>query len=107
LWELQRLHDSFRTHTYALVVDARRLRNVSSSHEFLRHMDRFSARSSVKRIVLNLANRDTYQAVLNQLVDVGMNRHNYHYLLAGPFYICVEIRGFLHSSVKDTYIRLY
>ncbi|GFN79377.1 glutamate receptor subunit protein glur2 [Plakobranchus ocellatus] len=82
LLELQSFHDLFRSSAQDIVVDARRLRNVASSHDLLRRLDMFS--KPYKRIILNLSSPEAYQSILNQIVDVGMNRDNYHYLLFGP-----------------------
>ncbi|NP_001191540.1 glutamate receptor subunit protein GluR2 precursor [Aplysia californica] len=104
LWELQRLHDYVRLPPNDVMIDARRLRNVTSSHDFLRQLDRFSTHT--KRIILNLSSRDAYQKVLNQLVDVGMNRDNYHYLLSGPYIDSLDLRSFLYGGVNVTGFRL-
>ncbi|KAH9514033.1 hypothetical protein Btru_032058 [Bulinus truncatus] len=66
LWELQRLHDAFSFPRGGVIFDARRVRNVTSSHDFLRQLDRFSTSSGMKRIVLNLSSKEAYQRILNQ-----------------------------------------
>ncbi|CAL1535038.1 unnamed protein product [Lymnaea stagnalis] len=106
LWELQRLHDAFKPQGGGVIIDARRVRNVTSSHDFLRQLDRFSTPASIKRIVLNLSSKDAYQKILNQLVDVGMNRDNYHYLLSGPYIDSLDLHSFLYGGVNVTGFRL-
>ncbi|XP_059150219.1 glutamate receptor 2-like [Physella acuta] len=106
LWELQRLHDSFRRPEKGIVIDARRVRNLTSAHDFLRQLDRFSSPASTKRIVLNLSTREAFQAILNQIVDVGMNRENYHYLLSGPYIDSLNLHSFLYGGVNVTGFRL-
>lgn len=106
LWELQRIYDAFRVPGYDLIVDTRRVKNVSSAHEFLRTLDRFSTRSGNKRIVLNLSSRTAYRSLLDQIVDVGMNRHNYHYLLSGPYIDSLDLHSFLYGGVNMTGFRL-
>ncbi|KAK3786725.1 hypothetical protein RRG08_000933 [Elysia crispata] len=82
LLELQSFHNMFREPPFDIIVDARRLRNLTSSHDFLRRLDKFS--KTDKRIILNLSSPEAYQSILNQIVDVGMNRDHYHYILFGP-----------------------
>ncbi|PVD34157.1 hypothetical protein C0Q70_05420 [Pomacea canaliculata] len=83
LWQLQRVYEAFRDPKHLLLVDARRVGDPNHVHDLLRRLDRVS-RSERKRIVLNFSSTEVYQKILNQIVDVGMNRENYHYLLAGP-----------------------
>ncbi|ESO90628.1 hypothetical protein LOTGIDRAFT_123068, partial [Lottia gigantea] len=106
LWQLQKIYDSFRQPLLNLVVDARRIRNLSESHELLRRMDR-SDSFSKKRIVISLSTAASYQLLLNQIVDVGMNRDDYHYLLGGPDIGQLDLKSFLHGGVNVTGFRLF
>ncbi|XP_025088031.1 glutamate receptor 1-like isoform X2 [Pomacea canaliculata] len=93
LWQLQRVYEAFRDPKHLLLVDARRVGDPNHVHDLLRRLDRVS-RSERKRIVLNFSSTEVYQKILNQIVDVGMNRENYHYLLAGPDIDKLELRSF-------------
>ncbi|GFS04375.1 glutamate receptor [Elysia marginata] len=104
LLELQSFHDLFREPHLDIIVDARRLRNLTSSHDFLRRLDKFS--KPYKRIILNLSSPEAYQSILNQIVDVGMNRDNYHYILFGPYIDSLDLRSFLYGGVNVTGFRL-
>ncbi|XP_041357415.1 glutamate receptor 2-like [Gigantopelta aegis] len=101
LWQLQKLYDAFRDPSFNLVVDARRLRTLDRSHEVLRRLDR-SDPDDKKRIIVSLTNVDAYQIFLNQIVDVGMNRENYHYIIGGPDIDILDLKSFIHGGVNIT-----
>ncbi|XP_046575056.1 glutamate receptor 1-like [Haliotis rubra] len=105
LWQLQNIYDAFREPNTSLVVDAQRLRAVAMSRDVLRKLDR-SDRVYRKRIVVSLRNVSSYQVFLNQIVDVGMNREDYHYVIAGPDIELLDLKSFLHGGVNVTGFRL-
>ncbi|XP_076446345.1 glutamate receptor 2-like [Babylonia areolata] len=105
LWQLQQLYESFRDPEASLLVDARRVRDFTHAHDLLRRLDRIS-RSERKRIILNFSSAEVYQSILNQIVDVGMNRENYHYLLAGPDIDKLNLNSFKYGGVNVTGFRL-
>ncbi|KAL8603429.1 hypothetical protein ACOMHN_053096 [Nucella lapillus] len=105
LWQLQQLYESFQNPEATFLVDARRVRDSTRAHDLLRHLDRIS-RSERKRIILNFSSAEVYQSVLNQIVDVGMNRENYHYLLAGPDIDKLNLNSFKYGGVNVTGFRL-
>ncbi|XP_076467660.1 glutamate receptor 2-like [Babylonia areolata] len=105
LWQLQQLYESFPDPDAPLVVDARRVRDTEHAHDLLRRLDRVS-RAERKRIILNFSSEQVYQNMLNQIVDVGMNRENYHYVLAGPDIDKLNLRSFKYGGVNVTGFRL-
>ncbi|XP_070196715.1 glutamate receptor 2-like [Littorina saxatilis] len=105
LWQLQQLYESFRGPEATILVDARRVRDTAGAHDLLRRLDRVS-RAERKRIILNFSSAEVYQKILNQIVDVGMNRDNYHYLLAGPDIDKLDLHSFKYGGVNVTGYRL-
>ncbi|KAH9509952.1 hypothetical protein Btru_044705 [Bulinus truncatus] len=87
LWRIQRLYQLFqRKDIIPPILDAFRIRDLENSYSILRNLDMKQTIS--KTIVLDLSSTTAYKIVLEQvghvIVDVGMNRENYHYILAGP-----------------------
>ncbi|KAK7495272.1 hypothetical protein BaRGS_00013454, partial [Batillaria attramentaria] len=87
LWQLQQIYESFRDPLLPLLVDARRVRNTASAHDFLRRLDRVS-KSEKKRIILNFSSLDVYQKILNQDIDK------------------LDLHSFIHGGVNVTGFRL-
>ncbi|KAK0060625.1 glutamate receptor 3 [Biomphalaria pfeifferi] len=82
LWRIQRLYQLFqRKDINPPILDAFRIRDVKNSYTILRSLD--LKQTLDKTIVLDLSSTEAYKVVLEQIVDVGMNRENYHYILAG------------------------
>ncbi|XP_071087549.1 glutamate receptor 2-like isoform X1 [Haliotis cracherodii] len=82
LWRLQKLYNHIQGQAFSRVLDAFRIRDVDSSYDLLRHLDYKDEEDSLRRIVLDLSSTSAYQKILTQIIDVGMNRENYHYILA-------------------------
>ncbi|CAL1544184.1 unnamed protein product, partial [Lymnaea stagnalis] len=81
LWRLQRMYQYFQMKDIMpRVLDAFRVRDISKAYVILRALDKLSEE---KTIVLDLSTTQAYKIILEQIVDVGMNRENYHYILAG------------------------
>ncbi|BFZ14895.1 hypothetical protein BsWGS_17934 [Bradybaena similaris] len=82
LWRLQRIYHYFQmkaiTHR---MLDAFRIRDIKKAYTLLRNLD--MKENEYKTIVLDLSSRQAYKLVLEQVIDVGMNRDNYHYILTG------------------------
>ncbi|ESP00055.1 hypothetical protein LOTGIDRAFT_112937, partial [Lottia gigantea] len=82
LWRLQKVYQYFQRRKYGpIVIDAYRIKSVANSYEQLRRLD--NKEFDIKRIVLDLSTPGAYRTILEQVVDMGMNRDNYHYILAG------------------------
>ena len=67
LWQLQQIYEAFRHPEATLVVDARRVRDITNAHDLLRRLDRAS-KGEKKRIILNLSSSEVYQTLLNQVI---------------------------------------
>ncbi|XP_076447090.1 glutamate receptor 2-like [Babylonia areolata] len=81
LWRLQKLYQFFqRRPEMARAVDAFRIRDIESAYSILRGFDMKD--DERKTIVLDLCSTSAYRQVLEQVIDVGMNRDEYHYILA-------------------------
>ncbi|XP_059169165.1 glutamate receptor 3-like isoform X2 [Physella acuta] len=82
LWRLQKMYQFFQMKDVTpRIVDAFRIRDVSRAYSLLRSLD--SKQVEEKAIVLDLSTTAAYKQVLEQIIDVGMNREGYHYILAG------------------------
>ncbi|NP_001191539.1 glutamate receptor subunit protein GluR1 precursor [Aplysia californica] len=85
LWRLQQLYNYFQLEdSVPRALDAFRVRDVSRAYSLLRSLDLKDMDEGNKLIVLDLSSEESFKLVLEQIVDVGMNRDNYHYILAGP-----------------------
>ncbi|XP_046575050.1 glutamate receptor-like isoform X1 [Haliotis rubra] len=82
LWRLQKLYNHIQERKFPRVLDAFRIRDVNNSYDLLRHLDYKDEEDSLRRIVLDLSSTSAYEKILTQIIDVGMNRENYHYILA-------------------------
>ncbi|KAK7098045.1 hypothetical protein V1264_004935 [Littorina saxatilis] len=82
LWRLQKLYQFFQKKAeMARAVDAFRIRDLSSAYSVLRSFDLKD--NEMKIIVLDLESSHAYRTVMEQVIDVGMNRDEYHYIMAG------------------------
>ncbi|KAK6173038.1 hypothetical protein SNE40_016574 [Patella caerulea] len=82
LWRLQKVYEYFQRRKYGhIIIDAYRIKSVENSYDQLRRLD--NKEFEIKRIVLDLSSADSYRTILEQVVDMGMNRDNYHYILSG------------------------
>ncbi|KAK7495314.1 hypothetical protein BaRGS_00013496, partial [Batillaria attramentaria] len=106
LWRLQRLYEFFQKKPdMARPVDAFRIRNVNSAYSIFRGFDMKD--NDVKVIVLDLESANAYRLILEQIIDVGMNRDEYHYILAGAGALDLNIdrdffSQFLYGGVNIT-----
>ncbi|XP_076468083.1 glutamate receptor 2-like [Babylonia areolata] len=106
LWRLQRLYSFFQKKPeMARAVDAFRLRDISRAYSVLRNFD--LKEDEVKTIVLDLESAHAYREVMVQVIDVGMNRDEYHYILAGGGAMDLALEGdfysqFLYGGVNIT-----
>ncbi|XP_041360322.1 glutamate receptor 3-like isoform X2 [Gigantopelta aegis] len=81
LWRLQQIYKHFQDKVFPRTIDVYKIRNISNSYGLLRGLD--SKVFGIKRIILDLSSTESYKSILDQIIDVGMNRENYHYVLAG------------------------
>ncbi|XP_060582121.1 glutamate receptor 4-like isoform X2 [Ruditapes philippinarum] len=85
LWRLQKLYQAFSNRIVdgrkqQFLIDAIRIPDVSNCREILRKLDR-NYNFNTKRIVVDLYSIKDYDKFMSQIIDVGMNRDGYHYLL--------------------------
>ncbi|XP_052795047.1 glutamate receptor 2-like isoform X2 [Mya arenaria] len=100
LLRLQQLFDSFESGDfYTPVIRPRRIANISDCYDVLRRIDRGKP---PLRIVLDLSGREAYEQVLHQIVDVGMNRDGYHYVLGGLGIDELDLGTFVYGGVNIT-----
>ncbi|XP_053400378.1 glutamate receptor 2-like isoform X2 [Mercenaria mercenaria] len=100
LLRLQSLYQSFVSGDYySPVIRARRISNVSHCYDILRKIDRSPP---PKRIILDLSTKEAYESVLHQIVDVGMNRDGYHYILGGLGINELDLSTFVYGGVNIT-----
>ncbi|WAQ98648.1 GLRK-like protein [Mya arenaria] len=84
---------------YTPVIRPRRIANISDCYDVLRRIDRGKP---PLRIVLDLSGREAYEQVLHQIVDVGMNRDGYHYVLGGLGIDELDLGTFVYGGVNIT-----
>ncbi|XP_064610198.1 glutamate receptor-like isoform X2 [Liolophura sinensis] len=108
LARLIKLYEFFNEEHHELSVDMRRVDDVSDAYEMLRKLDRSALPDEigVMRIVLDLSSMEAYRAILRQIIDVGMNRENYHYLLGGVGMDELDLTIFTYGGVNITGFRL-
>ncbi|KAL4229778.1 Glutamate receptor 2 [Mactra antiquata] len=85
LWRLQKLYQAFSDRIVdgrkqKFLIDAIRIPDVGNCREILRKLDR-NYDFSTKRIVVDLFSIQDYDKFMSQIIDVGMNRDGYHYVL--------------------------
>ncbi|KAL5011711.1 hypothetical protein ScPMuIL_010262 [Solemya velum] len=105
LWRLQHLFEAFRPPSRTLAVDARRIKNPWDVYDILRQLDR-SDPYFERRIVLDLSSKEAYNAVMAQVIDVGMNRDGYHYILGLLSITELDLNVFQHGGVNITGFQL-
>ncbi|KAH3842698.1 hypothetical protein DPMN_116202, partial [Dreissena polymorpha] len=100
LQRLQRLYDNFEQGAYYTpVIRARRVSNTSNCYDILRKIDRDEGPI---RIVLDFSSSSAYEDILHQIVDVGMNRDGYHYILGGLGINELDLGTFVYGGVNIT-----
>ncbi|XP_060589506.1 glutamate receptor 4-like [Ruditapes philippinarum] len=99
LLRLQSLYQSFVPGDFNPVIRARRISNISHCYDVLRKIDRSPP---PKRIILDLSTKEAYESVLHQIVDVGMNRDGYHYILGGLGITELDLSTFVFGGVNIT-----
>ncbi|KAL5011753.1 hypothetical protein ScPMuIL_010304 [Solemya velum] len=105
LWRLQQLFEAFRPPSRNIAVDARRIKNPWDVYDILRQLDR-SDPNFERRIVLDLSSKEAYSAVMAQVIDVGMNRDGYHYILGLLSITDLDLNVFQHGGVNITGFQL-
>ncbi|XP_045206207.2 glutamate receptor-like [Mercenaria mercenaria] len=85
LWRLQKLYLAFSDRfvdgrKQQFLIDAIRIPDVGNCRETLRKLDR-NYNFNTKRIVVDLYSIQDFDRFMSQIIDVGMNRDGYHYLL--------------------------
>ncbi|KAL5012642.1 hypothetical protein ScPMuIL_011193 [Solemya velum] len=83
----------------------RRIPDVFNAHEDLRKLDKMET-DKPKLVVLDMSSDAAYKSILKQIPEVGMNRHGYHYLIAGLDILSVNLRRYLHGGVNVTGFQL-
>ncbi|GFN84380.1 glutamate receptor, partial [Plakobranchus ocellatus] len=112
LWRLQRMYHYFQTKGITVrALDAFRIRDKTRAYSVLRDLDVKEHAGFNKTIVLDMSSVSAYRLVLEQIVDVGMNRQNYHYILAGPHALDLDLyrdffSQFLFGGVEITGFRI-
>ncbi|RUS87244.1 hypothetical protein EGW08_004996 [Elysia chlorotica] len=111
LWRLQRMYHHFQSKGISIrALDAFRIRDKTRAYSVLRDLD-YAGSSSNKTIVIDMSSVEAYRLVLEQIVDVGMNRQNYHYILAGAHAMDLNLdrdffSQFLYGGVEITAFRV-
>ncbi|KAL3879296.1 hypothetical protein ACJMK2_031597 [Sinanodonta woodiana] len=105
LWRLQRIYKAFNHSQF--LVDAIRIPDVSNSRDVLRKFDR-NYNFPTKTIIVDLSSTEAYNAFLSQIIDVGMNRDGYHYVLGTLAMLDLEDLwgSFSHGGVNITGFQL-
>ncbi|KAK3594266.1 hypothetical protein CHS0354_023656, partial [Potamilus streckersoni] len=80
LWRLQRIYKAFNDSRPQFLADAIRIPDINNSRDVLRKLDR-NYNFPTKKIIVDLSSIEAYDAFLSQIIDVGMNRDGYHYVL--------------------------
>ncbi|XP_021379137.1 glutamate receptor 2-like isoform X2 [Mizuhopecten yessoensis] len=91
--------------TLRFTIRPRRITNVSDCYELLRSLDRADAELEVamaKRIVLDLSSKQAYNKTLEQIINVGMNRDSYHYIIGGLGIDELDLAQFEYGGVNIT-----
>ncbi|KAL5009424.1 hypothetical protein ScPMuIL_013493, partial [Solemya velum] len=83
----------------------RKLQDVDNAHEELRMLDKMET-DNPKLVVLDMSSGAAYKSILKQIPEVGMNRHGYHYLLAGLDILGANLRRYVHGGVNVTGFQL-
>ncbi|XP_033743401.1 glutamate receptor 2-like isoform X2 [Pecten maximus] len=86
-------------------IRPRRITNVSDCYELLRSLDRADLEleeAIPKRIVLDLSSKDAYNKTLEQIINVGMNRDSYHYIIGGLGIDELDLAQFEFGGVNIT-----
>lgn len=88
----------------------KRIENISDSYEVLRSIDKQrycdigmgDGYACHMRIVLDLSSKEAYNLTLEQIINVGMNRDEYHYVLGGLGIKELDFRAFEYGGVNIT-----
>ncbi|XP_069128789.1 glutamate receptor 2-like isoform X2 [Argopecten irradians] len=107
LLRLQSLYGVAEEHTKRnrFTIRPRRITNVSDCYELLRSLDRADLEleeAIPKRIVLDLSSKDAYNKTLEQIINVGMNRDSYHYIIGGLGIDELDLTQFEFGGVNIT-----
>ncbi|XP_053398486.1 glutamate receptor 2-like [Mercenaria mercenaria] len=108
LYRLQEILRIFADSRYSVQVRMRRLVDVRSAHEDLRALDKMEEpdNGTEKYIVLDLSRESHYHAVLQQVREVGMNKHGYNYILGTLDFLILETERYQHGGVNITGFQL-
>lgn len=102
LIHLQDIYDTFNDSNKPLDVVVRRVEDLDNSHKMLRQLDRIDRPLDPRNIVVVMSSTSAYRRLLNQIMDVGMNKDGYHYILGGLGISELDLRNFTYGGVTIT-----
>lgn len=92
-----------------VIIRSRRITNISDSYELLRSVDRQELNCSnlepcrcTRPIILDLSTVAAFNETRKQVIDVGMNREHYHYLLANLGADELDLSSFKYGGMNVT-----
>uniref|UniRef100_K1P1B8 Glutamate receptor n=1 Tax=Magallana gigas TaxID=29159 RepID=K1P1B8_MAGGI len=92
-----------------VIIRSRRITNISDSYELLRSVDRQELNCSnlepcrcTRPIILDLSTIAAFNETRKQIIDVGMNREHYHYLLANLGADELDLSSFKYGGMNVT-----
>ncbi|XP_048776012.1 glutamate receptor 2-like [Ostrea edulis] len=92
-----------------VIIRSRRITNISDSYELLRSIDRDELNCSSlymcpcsRPIILDLSSVAAFNETRKQIIDVGMNREQYHYILANLGADELDLSSFKYGGMNVT-----
>ncbi|XP_061189245.1 glutamate receptor 2-like [Saccostrea echinata] len=92
-----------------VIIESRRITNISDSYELLRTVDRQYLNCSSlypcpcpRPIILDLSTQAAFNQTRKQIIDVGMNREQYHYILANLGADELDLSSFKYGGMNVT-----
>ncbi|XP_063414166.1 glutamate receptor 2-like [Mytilus trossulus] len=104
--EIYRAQKSLGTRSFSL--RPKRIVNISDSYAVLRSVDKHRYCDSDMqfacnmRIILDLSTKEAFNLTLEQIINVGMNRDEYHYILGGLGIQELDLSAFAYGGVNIT-----
>ncbi|XP_014780672.1 glutamate receptor 2 isoform X2 [Octopus bimaculoides] len=100
LIHLQHIYDSFNNSSDPLEVVVRRVDDIENTHKMLRQLDQLEG--ATRNIVVVMSSTSAYRRLLHKIMDVGMNKDHYHYILGGLSIAELDLRNFTYGGVTIT-----
>ncbi|XP_056009393.1 glutamate receptor 2-like [Ostrea edulis] len=82
-----------------------RLSDINYAHEQLRFIDSITFRygdANFRNIIFDLSSQESYELIMKQLAEVGMNKEGYFYLFSTMDFSKLDFEHFIHGGVNVT-----